>query len=739
MLSNRLKNQTTNEQRKTMKPTLATTFLTGALIAVTTVPLIGANISYVGVAANDDAAPYANQVVNWRTAAQAKSLDLDANGVYGSFGCVVWGDGALATKLTAAGTRLATGENGPGVLGWSLVTQTVNPDLGIGLQNFQHTGFVQIDNPTGAGLVTPGVASISPGNGTVTIQMEGDTTNYVGRTLRLGIMWDYQEAGAVNDVNKQFDVAQTAGGGSGFATVTTPATRNRQPKLYFFDITSITNGDQFTITGWTNPPNAGSGSLASVGTITMDLSLPPGLLPQIVTQPLGSTNNAGDNYTFVAAVSGAAPLTNSWTKNGNPIAGATNTSLPLLNLTTGDSGTYRFIARNQYGSVTSSPAILLVNYVAPSIGTQPVGGYRTVGDTFTLTGSATGSPVLTYQWIKGGSPVSGATNNSLAFASLALADSGTYNLVVNNTGNSVTSSPAVLTVEPIHPIYANLRHDYSLLGVGSTGLFTNANGIWAIMNDEDFDPLNATTGGLLTDQTGQGGSGVEAYGGTELLTQVGPNPLAIGSFPMLGDSQFFNAGNTPRLDAVSTHPGLSTSWGGGWIPMTYPNLLVKFTATTTLNNVGVGYRMRVVNGNGANDGVVYSLANNAGTVLATNLVGPGAKGFNIAAAHPVGTLSPGQSVYLTLGDNQNLSGDETFLTLTLENLGAVLVPPTLTTSVAGDQMTISWPSSYNQYILETSSSLSSPVWTAVPGMTTTSTTVTISGSEQYFRLRYNYY
>lgn len=730
-------NQNLNQPDTSMKTTLKRVFLTGAFIAASTAPLIAANITYVGVAANDDAGPYANQVVNWRTVAQAKSLDLDLNGVYGSFGSAVWGDGVVNSKLTDQGTGLFTGQNGAGVVGWSLVNQTVNPDLGIGLQNFQHAAYVQIDNPTAPGLITPGLASISPGNGTVTIQLEGDTTNYVGRTLRLGVMWDYQEPGAVNDVSKQFDVAQTSGAGSGFATVTTPDTRTRQPKLYFFDITSITNGDQFTITGYMNPATTGSGGLASIGTITMDLSLPPGSFPQIVTQPIGSTNSAGDNYTFVAGVTGAAPLTNLWTRNGNPIAGATNSSFPLLNVTTADSGTYRFIARNQYGSVTSAPAILLVNYQPPGFGSQPAGGHRTVGDTFTLTASASGSPVLTYQWIKDGVPVAGATNASLVFTTLALADSGTYNLVANNTGNSVTSSPAILTVEPVHPIYANLRHDYSLNGTGATALFTNANGVWAVMNDEDFNPLNASAGGLLTVKTGQGGSGIEAYGGTEFLNNGSDIP--IGEFPMIGDSQLFNAGAVPRSDAVALHPGLSTTWGGGWVAMTSPRLLVKFTAATTLANLGIGYRIHVVNGNGANDGVVYSLANNAGAVLATNLVAPGAKSSVIAAANPIGTLAAGQSVYLTIGDNQNLSGDETFLTLTLENLAEAIVPPTVSAGLSGDQLTLTWPSSYYQYTLEGAVSLTSPVWTVVPGQAGTSATVTASGPEQYFRLRYNHY
>jgi hypothetical protein len=58
---------------------------------------------------------------------------------------------------------------------------------------------------------------------------------------------------------------------------------------------------------------------------------------------------------------------------------------------------------------------------------------------------------LTYQWYKGGSPVSGATSNVFTLPSAATGDSGQYTLTVSNpnTGLSATTTPVWLTVQNI--------------------------------------------------------------------------------------------------------------------------------------------------------------------------------------------------------------------------------------------------------------------------------------------------
>ena len=65
-----------------------------------------------------------------------------------------------------------------------------------------------------------------------------------------------------------------------------------------------------------------------------------------------------------------------------------------------------------------------------------------------------------------------------------------------------------------------------------------------------------------------------------------------------------------------------------------------------------------------------------------------------------------------------------------------LVPaPTISYSVSGNQITISWPSYATGFTLESTASLSVPSWTPVGGVVSNSVTVTISPGSQFFRLR----
>ena len=85
--------------------------------------------------------------------------------------------------------------------------------------------------------------------------------------------------------------------------------------------------------------------------------------------------------------------------------------------------------------------------VAPTITTQPQPQTVTVGQSAEFTVVATGSPTPTYQWLKNGAAIAGATSASYNTPMTTLADNGArFSVVVTNTADSVTSSEAVLTV-----------------------------------------------------------------------------------------------------------------------------------------------------------------------------------------------------------------------------------------------------------------------------------------------------
>ncbi len=84
----------------------------------------------------------------------------------------------------------------------------------------------------------------------------------------------------------------------------------------------------------------------------------------------------------------------------------------------------------------------------PEITAQPQSqvGYWGKNVTFDIT--ADGVPAVSYQWLKGGKPIAGATSSSLVLTNLQMTDAGIYTAVITNAMGSVTSNPAVLTMNP---------------------------------------------------------------------------------------------------------------------------------------------------------------------------------------------------------------------------------------------------------------------------------------------------
>jgi uncharacterized repeat protein (TIGR02543 family) len=87
--------------------------------------------------------------------------------------------------------------------------------------------------------------------------------------------------------------------------------------------------------------------------------------------------------------------------------------------------------------------------VAPTITTQPLPQAVTVGQTARFTVVATGSPTPTYQWLKNGVVIAGATDAAYVTPATAMVDNGAkFSVVVTNSLNSVTSEEKTLTVSP---------------------------------------------------------------------------------------------------------------------------------------------------------------------------------------------------------------------------------------------------------------------------------------------------
>ena len=179
---------------------------------------------------------------------------------------------------------------------------------------------------------------------------------------------------------------------------------------------------------------------------TLTVNLPEGY-PLIVGQPANVTVNAGMPAAFVVAVTGNAtsPITYQWRKGSTAINGATSSTFIIPSTTAADANSYSVQVTNAAGYDISRAATLTVN-VGPAITAQPASALVTAGGPVGFTVVATGSPAPSYQWRKGGTPISGATNSTYNIASTTAADAGSFDVVVSNVAGSVTSNSAVLTI-----------------------------------------------------------------------------------------------------------------------------------------------------------------------------------------------------------------------------------------------------------------------------------------------------
>lgn len=167
--------------------------------------------------------------------------------------------------------------------------------------------------------------------------------------------------------------------------------------------------------------------------------------PGFVRAPVGRVAAVGSSITLDSEATGTPPLSFQWFHEGVPLNGAILPQLTLTALTLAHSGNYTVRVTNIAGSATSEPALLSV-LAPPSIVTQPLDKTVASGSTAELSVTAAGSPPLTYQWLKDGVSVVGATNPTLVLANITPAQNGAYTVLVSNPVGTATSNPANVEV-----------------------------------------------------------------------------------------------------------------------------------------------------------------------------------------------------------------------------------------------------------------------------------------------------
>jgi hypothetical protein len=218
--------------------------------------------------------------------------------------------------------------------------------------------------------------------------------------------------------------------------------------------------------------------------------------PTFVSQPQNQTVAETTTATFTVVAAGPPPLSYHWQHagtnliNGGRYSGVTNATLTISNVSSNDAGAYTVIVSNPDGPSTSQQATLTV-IGAPLITSQPATVVVYPGSPATFSVTAIGRPVLSYQWLKGGSPV-GLNSPTLSIPSAQQSDAGSYQVSITNTDGSVLSTVARLVVSPssiTNSLVVHLKFDGDY--TDSSGRTNNATAV-AAGSAPDAGPIFAT-------------------------------------------------------------------------------------------------------------------------------------------------------------------------------------------------------------------------------------------------------
>ena len=335
--------------------------------------------------------------------------------------------------------------------------------------------------------------------------------------------------------------------------------------------------------------------------------------PRIITQPVAQSIIQGQPVSFSGTASGTAPLIYQWLKGGSIIAGASLPDLRIASVSPVDAGSYQLRVSNAAGTVTSAEAVLTV-IVPPTIATAPTSQKVIAGQTARLTVTASGSAPLTYQWIKNGAAIAGATSAELAIANAQPANAGTYQVQISNAAGSVSSGSVTLTV--IVPPTITTAPATQVVIAGQTARFTVAAAGSSPLTYEWFKDGVRVPGASLSDlvlanvQPANAGSytvHVTNEGGTVNSSPAVLTVLVPPTITTAPVSQTVIAGQTAKLTVVANGSDpLSYQWmkdGFAIAGATQSDLII---ANAQEANAG-GYQVMISNAAGSIRSLVANL------------------------------------------------------------------------------------------------------------------------------------
>ena len=202
--------------------------------------------------------------------------------------------------------------------------------------------------------------------------------------------------------------------------------------------------------------------------VTVTIALPP----SITSQPQGQTVNPGQSAAFSVTVTGTAPFSYQWRKDGVNVSGANASSYTLPSAQVSNAGSYTVVVSNTAGGVTSSAATLTVNTLSAPVISSATTATATVGQAFSYQITANNSPTG-YNATGLPSGVTANTTSGLLSGTPTAAGTSSITLSASNAGGTGTRT-LTLTVNPpsATPPSITSQPQAQTVAVGSSATFS---------------------------------------------------------------------------------------------------------------------------------------------------------------------------------------------------------------------------------------------------------------------------
>lgn len=172
----------------------------------------------------------------------------------------------------------------------------------------------------------------------------------------------------------------------------------------------------------------------------------------IVSQPEALSVDENTLANFNVQVEGSGDISYQWMKDGQAIDGANEAILSFPAVTLDDQGSYSVSVTNTQNTVTSVAVNLdvieLLQEIEITAQPQAVSIDENATASFTVEVSGDGEGV-TYQWLKEGAIIDGATRSDFEILAATIADIAQYSVVITSENGVIISETASLDVTPV--------------------------------------------------------------------------------------------------------------------------------------------------------------------------------------------------------------------------------------------------------------------------------------------------